>query len=236
MPLVKKKNNVLVIAAHPDDEILGCGGTLAKLKKNGFEIHIFFLSDGITARYEKKDFNSIKVQKEIKNRNLQAVNALKKIGVKKNNISFGTRDCCRLDQVPLIDLVKDIEKELDVVKPKIIFTNWHNDLNIDHKITNNALRVAVRPVNKNYIEEILSFEVLSSTEWNSLDSFNPNYFVDISNFIDLKCKSFNQYKDEIRKKPHPRTIENIKALAKYRGGQSGFNYAEAFFLIKKYIK
>ena len=100
----------------------------------------------------------------------------------------------------------------------------------------NALRVAVRPVNKNYIEEILSFEVLSSTEWNSLDSFNPNYFVDISNFIDLKCNSFNQYKDEIRKKPHPRTIENIKALAKYRGGQSGFNYAEAFFLIKKYIK
>ena len=233
---LNKKDKILIIAAHPDDEILGCGGTIAKLKKEGNEIHVFFSAEGITARYLKKDFNTLKVKKEIETRNRQSIQALKILGINKKDILFGNRRCCRLDQIPLIDLVKDIENKLDDIKPNIIFTHWHNDLNIDHKIVNHAVRVATRPINKNFIEEILSFEVLSSTEWNGIEAFNPNYFVDISNFINIKCKSFNKYTKEVRSGSHPRNSEHIKALAKYRGGQAGYKFAESFFLIKKLVK
>ena len=231
-----KKDKILVIAAHPDDEVLGCGGTIAKLKKEGSDIYVYFLAEGVTARYLQKDFNSEKVKKEILKRNQDCVRALRILGVKKNNIKFENNLCCRLDQVPLIDLEKKIEEKINIIKPNIIFTHWDNDLNIDHKIINHAVRVATRPINKDFIKEILSFEVLSSTEWNCTEAFNPNYFVNISNFINIKCKSFNMYTNEVRAGLHPRNSEHIKALAKYRGGQAGYKFAESFSLIKKFAK
>ena len=133
-------------------------------------------------------------------------------------------------------LEKKIEEKINIIKPNIIFTHWNNDLNIDHKIINHAVRVATRPINKDFIKEILSFEVLSSTEWNCTEAFNPNYFVNISNFINIKCKSFNMYTNEVRAGLHPRNSEHIKALAKYRGGQAGYKFAESFSLIKKFAK
>ena len=229
----KKNNKILVIAAHPEDEILGCGGTLAKLKKEGNEIYIYFIAEGISARFSKKDIISEKVKKEIKIRNQCCINSLKTLGINKTNIEFGTRVCCRLDQIYLLDLIKDIEQKVNRIKPNIIFTHWHNDLNIDHKIVNNAVRVATRPINKDYIKEILCFEVLSSTEWNHISEFKPNYFFNISKFISLKCKAFNKYKKEIKPKPHPRSKEVIESLATYRGSQVGLEYAEAFYLLKK---
>ena len=230
------RKKILVIAAHPDDEVLGCGGTIAKFKKKGADVYVYFLAEGITARYLQQDFNSKRVKEEIFKRNQDCLKALSILGVKKNDIEFENNFCCRLDQVPLIDLVKKIEEKILIIKPNIIFTHWHNDLNIDHKIVNHAVRVATRPINKNFIEEILSFEVLSSTEWSGIEAFNPNYFVDISNFINIKCKSFNKYTKEVRSGSHPRNSEHIKALAKYRGGQAGYKFAESFSLIKKFIK
>jgi len=231
-----KKDKILVIAAHPDDEILGCGGTIAKLRKEGKEVHVFFLAEGITARYLKKDFNTLKVKKEIETRNLQSIKALKILGINRKYISFGNRTCCRLDQIALIDLIKDIESKLDDIKPNTIFTHWHNDLNIDHKIVNHAVGVATRPINKSYIKEILCFEILSSTEWNTKSAFNPNCFFDISKFIFKKCTAFSQFKKEIQPWPHSRSKEVIKSLAIFRGCQVGLKYAEGFFLMKKIIR
>ena len=231
-----KKDKILVIAAHPDDEILGCGGTIAKLKKKGNEIRVFFAAEGITARYLKKDFNTLKVKREIETRNLQSIQALKILGINKKYISFGNRRCCRLDQIPLIDLVKDIENKLDEIKPNVIFTHWHNDLNIDHKIVNQAVCVAIRPINRSYIKEILCFEILSSTEWNTKSAFNPNCFFDITKFIFKKCSAFSKFKKEIKPWPHSRSKEVIKSLAIFRGSQVGLKYAEGFSLIKRIIK
>ena len=231
-----KKDKVLVIAAHPDDEVLGCGGTIAKLKKEGSDIYVYFLAEGVTARYLQKDFNSEKVKKEILKRNQDCVRALRILGVKKNNIKFENNLCCRLDQVPLIDLEKKIEEKINIIKPNIIFTHWNNDLNIDHKIINHAVRVATRPINNDFIKEILSFEVLSSTEWNCTEAFNPNYFVNIEKYLEKKIEAMELFTSEIREFPHPRSSENIKHVASRWGTVSGFRAAEAFEIIRRFNK
>tara|TARA_Y100001970_G_C14191029_1_gene835399 strand:+ start:1179 stop:1880 length:702 start_codon:yes stop_codon:yes gene_type:complete len=224
------KKNILLVCAHPDDEILGCGGTLSILKKNKCKIKVLILSEGITARYDKKLFKSKKVLKEIKERNINCMKANAVLGIK--DIVFLNNLCCRLDQVPIIDITKKIEKVITSFKPSIIFTHNSNDVNIDHKICHNACIAACRPVNKTFIEKIYTFEVLSSTEWNTNTNFKPQTFVDISNVIDLKIKSLLKYENEILKNPNSRSIEKIKSLASYRGAFIGVKDAEAFQLIR----
>lgn len=212
------------IFAHPDDETLACGGTIALHSKKKDSISILLLSEGPAAR-----------DSENKNRNARqhAKNACKVLGV--NNLEILKYPDNEMDSVSLIDLVKDIEKFISKYKPEIIYTHHGGDLNIDHELINKAVLTACRPFSRQIVKEIYACEINSSTEWsfNSKLNFVPNYFVDISSTLSKKIKALNQYKNEVREFPHPRSSEGLKTLSSYRGMQSGFSSAEAFMLIRK---
>jgi LmbE family N-acetylglucosaminyl deacetylase len=222
---------ILVIAAHPDDELLGCGGTLLHYKQSGYKIKIIFLSDGESSRPNKKS----NIKKLILKRANQAELICKKCKFLKP--VFGNLPDNRLDTVSFLSIVKLIEKEIKNFKPEIIFTHFENDLNIDHQLTFKAVITATRPLSKSFVKKILSFEIPSSTDFNFTKNnkkiFNPNYYVNISNFVKKKSNLIKIYKDELRPWPHPRSIKSIENLAKYRGSQIGIKYAEAFILIRQ---
>lgn len=225
-----KKKNILVISAHPDDEVLGCGGTIIKhAKKNN--VFSIIAGEGITSR-NKKGVKNIKSRLNILRK--QALKAAKIMGVKKTFfLSFPDN---KLDTLPLLEVIQKIENIIVKIKPEIIYTHHHGDLNIDHQIINRAVLTATRPINKFNVQSIRTFEVLSSTEWNFQDSkeniFKPNLFIDISKEIEKKIKSFLCYKSEIMTFPHPRSKDAIKCLAKLRGSTAGLKAAEAFCIIK----
>lgn len=219
---------VLIIAAHPDDEILGCGGTIARLVREGHEAYTLILGEGITSRDEKRD--RAKRQKDIENLKGQIQKANKTIGVEKI-FTFDFPDN-RFDSMPLLDIVKVIEDIKGKIKPDTVFTHYQKDLNIDHQITYRAVLTASRPLPDETIKEIYSFEVLSSTEWNYPLSFSPDVFFDVSETIDLKLKAMAEYKSELRDYPHPRSLEGIKQNAQLWGIKSGLKYAEAFKVVR----
>ena len=228
----EKKDKILVVAAHPDDEVLGCGGTISSLKKKGIKIKILFLSEGVSSRFDYRNIDQKKFYKEIKERRDNSIKALRVLGVNKNDIYFKNLPCCQLDTIPILDLTKIIEKHIYDFKPSIIFTHSMNDTNIDHNITFKAVCSATRPVNKSFLKTIYLFEILSSSEWNFKEPFKANCFYDISKTINKKISAMKMYKKEFRKYPHPRSLEVIKALAVYRGAQVGQKFSEAFNLLR----
>lgn len=221
---MNKTKNILVIAAHPDDEALGCAGTIAKHIDNNDKVKIVFLTDGEMSRDNAND-------QLIRSRKKNAISSLKILGVKKNDIMFNSFPDNALDGVPLIRIVKIIEHIKKDYKPEIVYTHFGNDLNVDHKAVYNATLVAFRSVPKSTVKKILCFEVLSSTEWASKisSSFNPNYFVNIDKFFKKKISAIKKYKKEIQDEPHSRSIKNIENLASFRGMSCGIKYAEAFY-------
>lgn len=223
------KKKILVIAAHPDDETLGCGGLLYQNSKNNY-VKVIFLGEGTSCRFSEND-EKVKIDEEIKKRKKYCINALKILGVKK--YEFYDLKCGNFDQIPIIKIGKIIEKEIAKFKPNIIFTHSKNDVHIDHQISYKATIQATRPSINNYIEKILTFEILSSSEKNFEDAFSPNYFVEISkNALNKKMKALNCYKSEISKHPFSRSLLNLKSLAIFRGAQSGTNFAEAFKIVR----
>ncbi|MDB3987463.1 PIG-L family deacetylase [Candidatus Pelagibacter sp.] len=224
--------NILIIAAHPDDEVLGCGGLIKKNIKQKNKIRILFLAEGVTSRYSIKDLNHPKVIKKSNERNENAIKALQNLGIKKNQIFLSNNPCARLDNLNQLEIIKNIEKHIQDFKPSEIFTHWHSDANIDHRIAYEATITASRPVYNFKINLIASYEVLSSTEWNFRESFNPNYFEDITKYIDNKIEAIKLYKDELRPYPHSRSIKSIISLSNYRGVQAGYKNAEAFHIIR----
>ena len=226
---MKLRKNILVIAAHPDDEVLGCGGAINKFSKLGYRIDILFVSDGESSRLNIKNKN----KKIINKRQLMAIKSAKILGARKPNfLSFPDQE---LDKISLLQVIQEIEKKINSIKPEIIFTHSETCLNLDHKIVNNAVITACRPNSFKFIKKIYFFEILSSTEWNIKDGnvkFSPNYYFDISSNIKFKIKALRSYNKEIRAWPHSRSYEGIKTLAKYRGMQIGTKYAEAFYLAR----
>ena len=226
------KDKILIIAAHADDEVLGCGGTINKFSKMGAKIEVLFIADGVSSRNRRK--KSLE-RKELLERKKSCKLATKILGI--NKATFLDLPDNQLDTIPLLKIVNKIEKKISSFKPEIIFTHFNNDLKIDHQIVKKATITACRPIGKKkYPKKILFFEVPSSTEWQikkKVDLFNPNWFEDIS--LNLKCKidALKAYKKELRKAPHPRSLETIKALSIFRGSSSGVKYAEAFQLGRK---
>lgn len=229
---------VLVVSAHPDDEIIGMGGTLKKISK-GNNIEILFLADGITARKQGGFENSIKyeitekqkktMRIEIEKRKEHAKNALKLLGVKQTK--FLDLPDNELDLVPFLKIVKEIETEIEKTKCDTIFTHHYNDLNIDHRFAYEASITAARPLQNSRINSIISFEAISSSDWRHPYSFKPNMFIDISKELPLKIRALKEYKNEIRKFPHPRSKEAIEASAIRWGSLYGYKAAEAFEII-----
>jgi LmbE family N-acetylglucosaminyl deacetylase len=222
------RNKILIVSAHPDDEVLGCGGTVARLVKEGYQVYTLILGEGITSRDEKRDH--AKRETEIQKLKDQAKKANKIIGVEE--VFMYDFPDNRFDTVPLLDIVKVIEKIKNDIKPDIIFTHYGKDLNIDHQITYKAVITATRPVVGEPVKEIYSFEVPSSTEWNFPLSFSPNVFFDISETMDIKIKALEEYKTELREYPHPRSLEGIKINAQSWGLKIGVKYAEVFKCIR----
>lgn len=210
---------VLVIAAHPDDETLGMGGTIHKLNLLGSRVRVVFLSDGIASRD--------KIRESLKERRVAATNALRNLDC--SDVHFYNYPDNSMDNVPLIEVVKTIEACITDFSPTVLFTHFPNDLNVDHRITSQACLVASRPKVDCKIKSLLYFEVQSSTEWNFGSSqFMPNLFVDISDSFAAKVNALKEYRVEIEGFPEARSIAGIEARSILRGVTVGVSNAEAF--------
>lgn len=221
--------SVLVIAAHPDDEILGCGGTIARLSSQGAKVNILILAEGITSR--DKTRSREKREKEIIKLRKQARLAAKDVGAK--NIKFFDYPDNRMDTVPLLDVVKDIELNINLYKPDTIFTHCDDDMNIDHSIVNKATLTAARPLPKKLVTKIYAFEILSSSHFNPNSNFVPNFHVNIDKYLKKKIKALKRYKDEMRNFPHPRSIKSTNDLSNFRGSNVGLKKVESFKLLRE---
>ena len=219
-----KNKTILIVAAHPDDEVLGCFGTVARLIQEGYVAYTLILGEGKTSREKNRDTS--KHSEEFKVLNKEIIEANQTIGIKKTFI-YDFPDN-RFDSVDLLDIVKVIDTMKQKINPNIIFTHYENDLNIDHKITYQAVITATRPMENESVKEIYSFEILSSTEWQYPISFSPDVFFDIKDTIELKLSAMKCYKSELCEYPHPRSLEGIELNAKYNGMRVGKNYVEAF--------
>jgi len=225
---------ILVVAAHPDDDILGCGGTLNKLRKSGADIHVTFIAEGTTCRYDKCDILTGEMQKEILIRETSAKAALNLLGI--GEPSFHNLPCGRLDQEPIIEINKIIEKEIKQFQPDTIFTHSYKDANSDHRRVVEAIIMATRPGAQNFVEKVYSFEVLSTTEWRFTDSFRPNIFMRLDkDDVKKKTAAFEKYFSESKIFPFPRSTKGLETLMTMRGMQCGAESAEAFEVIREIV-
>ncbi len=224
-------NIILVVAAHPDDEILGCGGTVARLANEGAKVYTLLLGQGIAARHDSLD--KTEYQGQVAKLKKCMDDANRAIGVQEV-FSFDFPDN-KFDTVALLDIVKTVEKIKNKIKPDVIFTHYEKDLNIDHHIIYEAVITATRPLATETIKTIYSFEILSSTEWQYPLGFSPDTFFDISNTIKQKQKALACYETELRPFPHPRSLEGAELNAKVWGMKIGIDCAEAFKTVRNLI-
>lgn len=222
-------NKVLVIVAHPDDEVLGCGGTIRKHVVSGDKVHCLVIGTGVTSR---KGLSGEKGKvAQLRRGSLESAATL---GI--HRMIFRDYPDNSLDTVRLLDIIQTIEEVKDKYKPNIVYTHHQGDLNIDHQIVYKSVLTACRPLGGETVREIYSFEVLSSTEWNySASPFVPNVFVDISGTLLSKLSAIQCYTDEVRDFPHPRSLVAIRSLAAKHGSTVGCQAAEAFMLVRKIL-
>jgi N-acetylglucosamine malate deacetylase 1 len=221
---------VLVIAAHPDDEILGCGGTAARLVQEGHEVHFAILGEGITSRHAQRS-DADAGQLALLHQQAQAAAA--KVQVK--SVVLHKMPDNRLDTVPLLEVVKLVEDLVDSWRPEVIYTHHEGDLNVDHGVVHRAVLTATRPIAGQPVREIYAFEVPSSTEWafqRREPAFRPNVFVDIAHTLEAKIAAMACYQTEARQFPHPRSPEALRAIATRWGSVAGCQAAEAFELVR----
>jgi N-acetylglucosamine malate deacetylase 1 len=223
---VTHQKKVLVVAAHPDDEILGCGGTMIRHVDEGDEVHVVFMADGVTSRSSKETLLD-----EINKRKKSAIEACKIVGTQQP-VFLGLLDN-QMDTYSMLEITQKLEKIIIKIEPNIVYTHNNKDLNIDHQLTHKAVMTACRPQPKRSVSKIYSFEILSSTGWGSSTTenvFTPNMYVDITKEWKKKLTTLGCYNNEVKSFPHARSYKSIEALAVYRGSHVGVDSAEAFYL------
>ena len=221
--------SVLCVVAHPDDEVLGVGGTLARHAADGDDVHICILSDGVTSRYDETDA----ADAEIQQRRQRAKQAAELLGA---TVSLHGYPDNSFDTVPLLDIVQTIEAEIAEHAPDTVYTHHYGDLNVDHELTCRAVTTATRPLQDSPVDRVLAFETLSATEWSvpSVDNaFQPQHFVTITEQLDTKLEALEVYENELRDPPHPRTVDTVRQNAHVWGAKVGVDAAEPFELIRQ---
>ena len=229
-------SRTLVVAAHPDDEVLGCGATMARISSNGGTVQTIFLADGESSRFLTSEIDSKKVTKRIQDRKIAANSAAMILGSLPPKF-FDLPDN-RLDTIPILEIAKIIEQEMALFKPNRVITHFSDDINVDHRIVHEAVLIATRPQSEIRIREVICFELPSSTEWRPPGSgqiFSPNLFIDVKGFEDQKFAALKAYEAEMRPFPHPRSNEAIQALMNWRGATSNLYSSEAFVLARGII-
>ena len=223
-------SRILCIAAHPDDEVLGCGGTLAKFSRKGSECNVLIMGEGITSRNSYSGSTKSDLLKDLR---CNAKEASDILGVS-NTIFYDYPDNM-FDTVPLLEMAKTIETVVEDTKPNIIFTHHMSDLNVDHSIVFRATLIATRPMAGKIVETVYTYEVPSSSEWSFSSispEFRPNTFFDISEELGKKIEAISLYKTELRDYPHPRSKEALRSIAMKWGSTVGCEAAEAFVLVR----
>lgn len=224
-------NRVLVIAAHPDDEVLGCGATISKYSRQGVQFMVLFIAEGSSCRYA--DPVCAESVAAIAARTQQAVNALSLLGVK--DYYFNDLPCGRLDQVPIIEINKVIEQTIRKFDPDTVLTHSAFDANNDHRIVFRATIMATRPSTQNRVARLLSYEVLSSSEWAFGEAFSPTSFEQVEEQdLTNKWQALAAYETEVKAFPFPRSEHGVRTQAMSRGMQAGVPLAEAFYLIREF--
>lgn len=221
----------LIVAAHPDDEVLGCGATIARLADAGEVVRVAILSDGESSRWDSPGAVPDGV---VSRRRDAARKAGEMLGAQ--SIDFFDFPDNRFDSVPLLELTKTVETIVREFEPDTVFTHHSGDMNIDHRRTAEAVMTATRPVPNASVERVYAFEVLSSSHVASGHfgpPFLPNMFVDVSQWMDRKLAAMSCYGDEVHPYPHPRSLESIRMLASVRGTICGLAAAEAFVLVRE---
>lgn len=226
-------STILCVVAHPDDETLGAGGTIARHAENGEAVHILVLADGVMARYDER---TAEAESAIERRRSQARTAVDTLGAE--SITFCEFPDNELDSISLLTLVKRIEESISKHQPDTIYTHHYGDLNVDHKLVCRAVMTAARPLDSVPTDRILAFETLSASEWGlpeQSNAFQPTSFVDISDTLSVKMEAIEAYSDELRSGPHPRSRDAIEQCALLWGQKSGVQAAEAFVLMRERI-
>jgi len=221
---------VLVVAAHPDDEILGIGGTIRRHILDGDEAFAVILGEGATSRYHKRENAGADSLLKLRESADKAANI---IGYKQ--VFFENLPDNRFDGLELLEIVKTVEKHIAQIKPEVVYTHHYGDINIDHRVTFNAVITAARPIGNEYPSEIYAFETVSSTEWNYGNAemlFRPNVFVDITGTMEDKLKALKCYESELKHYPHPRSVEGVTVTAKKWGTVISREYAEPLEAIR----
>ena len=216
---------VLVVAAHADDEALGCGGAIARHSSVGDTVHVVFVADGVTSRSGAGGAELAQRQRATEYaRNILGIRATTFLGLSDN----------RLDSLPLLDIVQPLEAIVARLAPELVYTHHYGDLNVDHRVTHQAVMTACRPLPGATVREILTFEVMSSTDWSSvgLAPFLPNLFVDIGAQLDVKMRALEAYGLEMRAPPHSRSLIHARYLAQHHGHCVGVDAAEAFMVMR----
>ena len=230
--MIGKSQSVLVIAAHPDDEALGCGGTMARLAAEGVNVHVAFLADGVGAR----PMSELEHDRALQQRREAGRQAASILG--SHEPRFFDFPDNQLDTVSLLELAQAIEKAIEELAPDTVITHHGGDLNIDHRRVHDAVLTACRPQTGHPVRRIWCFEVASSTEWQSPGSapaFTPNLFFDIESTLRQKLEALDAYEQEMRDWPHSRSIRAVEHLARWRGASVGHEAAEAFMVVRELI-
>ena len=221
---------ILVIAAHPDDEVLGAGGTIARKAREGHDVYIAIMGEGITSRFHENQQIEKTMLDTLGDHSREAAKLLGARDIHLYNLPDN-----RFDTIPLLDIIRLIEELIERISPEVIYTHHGGDLNVDHSILHRAVLTATRPLHPQPVREVYAFEIPSSTEWSfqSIEPhFHPNTFVNISNTLTVKIEALSYYESEIRTFPHPRSPEALRAIAKRWGCVVGYEAAEAFELMR----
>ncbi|WPC41035.1 PIG-L family deacetylase [Clostridium sp. JS66] len=217
---------ILVVSVHPDDETLGCGGTMLKHLKNNDELYWMIVTKADESIGFSKEFiskRSNQIEKVTKEYGFKKVYTLNYLATKLQTIDFSK-------------LINSVSRVINDIKPEIIYMNNRSDVHTDHQVTAKVLISCTKSFRYPFIKKILMYECISETEMSppfSENIFIPNVYSDITNFIDKKLEIMNIYESEVQKPPLPRSLDNIKALARYRGASCGVDYAEAFMLVRE---